>query len=129
MATVKFTCVYAPEALTIKKFLKDANYDNCISYIEITNKLSKNDIYSYEPSAGVVGMYVYKEVIKSIQTKGYTNIFYVLSNMEAETISTIKDFVTEKLHEDDTLEFNCYVPNVVDYEEVNNLFDNMYELN
>jgi len=61
--------------------------------MDIFNKLTKNDYYQYEPSDAVVSSYLMRQLQKAIGRNISTTIFYVLGNLEKETIMEIQDYV------------------------------------
>ena len=93
MLTINF--VYDTNAVIIKKILKDVEYDDIINYIDITNKLIKNDIYSVEPTDFIISSYIMKYLEKSIVQKHSENIYYVLLNFSEEVIMNVADYIYE----------------------------------
>lgn len=133
MLTINF--VYDKNALTVKKFLKTIDCDDVINYMDITNKLTKNDIYSVEPSNAIISSYITKYLEKTIIQKHNRNIFYVLSYFKLETILNIQDFMYELLEDgdiDENILFNAYLrKDIMLHDNVMNVmnkFDNFYEL-
>ena len=61
--------------------------------MDIFNKLTKNDFYQYEPSDAVVSSYLMRQLQNAISRNISTTIFYVLGNLDKETISGIQEYV------------------------------------
>ena len=96
---MEFYCVYAKDALAIKKYLGRVNAKAIkISYIDIYNKLTKNDVYLSEPNEMVVYSKVYALLQKTllVDCNEETKVYYVISDLDKEMIkglrSMIKDF-------------------------------------
>ena len=52
---IEFNFIYSNDALRVKTFLGNVPRSiECINYMDIFNKLTKNDFYQYEPSDAVV---------------------------------------------------------------------------
>lgn len=97
---LEFSFVYSKDATKIKIFLDNIprNID-CINYIDIYNKLSKNDYLQCEPSDAVISSYLIKNLQSTLGTNTVHSIFYVLSNIDDITIHSIQDYIkslTEK---------------------------------
>ena len=73
------------EALTIKKYLNGIEEGEKINYIDIVNKLTKNDYYQYEPSDAVVSSYLIKHLQSAVE-----NIKVDESNTFIDCIVTTK---------------------------------------
>lgn len=96
-----FYCVYARDALAIKRYLgRTASKSVKISYIDVYNKLTKNDVYLSEPNEMVVYSKVYTLLQKTlIECEEETKIYYVISDLDKEMIkglkAMIRDFYTK----------------------------------
>ncbi len=123
---VNFYCIFAKEALVVKKYLKDIDNDDVINYMDIANKLTKNDIYSKEPSDVIIGSYIIKYLEKSIVDKENVNIYYVLSCLDPVIINNIKKYV-KKLSLNN-FKFNAIIKEKECYNEVHSIFDEVFEL-
>ena len=88
-----FNFVYCKDAITIKKYLNELKDAECINYIDIVNKLTKNDYYQYEPSDAVVSSYLIKQLQSALENVNTTDVFYVLSELDDEIINNIKEHV------------------------------------
>jgi len=66
---------------------------NCINYMDIFNKLTKNDFYQYEPSDAVVSSYLMRQLQNAIGRNISTTIFYVLGTLNKETVGGIQNYV------------------------------------
>lgn len=91
---IEFNFIYSKNSLNIRKFLKDGEIEEYISYQDTFNKLTKNDFYSEEPCDVVVNSFLVKELKKEL-TSGRDVLYYVISDLDPETISNIKHFVEE----------------------------------
>lgn len=103
---IQFNFVYANEAIDIKKFLgtipRNISY---VNYIDVVNKLTKNDYYQYEPSVEVVSSYLVKQ-LNIIIDKDPDIIYYVLSDLNEETIEAVKTYVESIT--DKRIKYNLY---------------------
>ena len=78
---IEFNFIYSSDALRVKTFLGNVPRSmECINYMDIFNKLTKNDFYQFEPS-------------DAISRNLSTTIFYVLGNLNKETVGGIKEYV------------------------------------
>jgi hypothetical protein len=91
---IEFNFIYSDDALRVKTFLGNVPRSiECINYMDIFNKLTKNDYYQYEPSDAVVSSYLMRQLQTAIDRNISTTIFYVLGNLNTETVSGIQDYV------------------------------------
>ena len=90
---LKFNFVYSRDAITIKKYLNAIEEGTCINYIDIVNKLTKNDYYQYEPSDAVVSSYLIKQLQVALENVETNEVFYVLSELDEIIINNIKENV------------------------------------
>jgi len=91
---IEFNFIYSNDALRVKTFLGNVPRSiECINYMDIFNKLTKNDYYQYEPSDAVVSSYLMRQLQTAIDRNISTTIFYVLGNLNTETVSGIQDYV------------------------------------
>jgi hypothetical protein len=91
---IEFNFIYSDDALRVKTFLGNVPRSiECINYMDIFNKLTKNDYYQYEPSDAVVSSYLMRQLQNAINRNISTTIFYVLGNLNKDTISGIQDYV------------------------------------
>ena len=81
-----FNFVYAKDALSIKKYLNAIKEGEKINYIDIVNKLTKNDYYQYEPSDAVVSSYLIKQLQSSVENIKVDKVYYVLSQLDKQII-------------------------------------------
>lgn len=119
---MKFNFVYSKDSLALRKVMDGVQSECCISYQDIFNKLTKNDIYSTEPADVVVNSFLIKKLEKEL-CNNHDNLFYIISNLDNEIIENVKHFVREY----DILEFNLYVVNEED--AYCDLFDQVYYVN
>ena len=91
---IEFNFIYSNDAVRVKTFLGSVPRSiECINYMDIFNKLTKNDFYQYEPSDAVVSSYLMRQLQNAISRNISTTIFYVLGNLDEETISSIQEYV------------------------------------
>ena len=91
---IEFNFIYSNDAVRVKAFLGSVPRSiECINYMDIFNKLTKNDFYQYEPSDAVVSSYLMRQLQNAISRNISTTIFYVLGNLDKETISGIQEYV------------------------------------
>jgi hypothetical protein len=95
---MEFYCVYARDALAIKRYLGKVNSKSIkISYIDVYNKLTKNDVYLSEPNEMVVYSKVYTLLQKTLLTEcdEKTKVYYVVSDLDKEMIKGLKNVIKE----------------------------------
>lgn len=95
---MEFYCVYARDALAIKRYLGRVNSKSIkISYIDVYNKLTKNDVYLSEPNEMVVYSKVYTLLQKTLLTECDENakVYYVISDLDKEMIKGLKNMIRE----------------------------------
>ena len=91
---IEFNFIYSNDAVRVKTFLGSVPRSiECINYMDIFNKLTKNDFYQYEPSDAVVSSYLMRQLQNAISRNISTTIFYVLGNLDKETIGSIQEYV------------------------------------
>ena len=91
---IEFNFIYSNDAVRVKTFLGSVPRSiECINYMDIFNKLTKNDFYQYEPSDAVVSSYLMRQLQNAISRNISTTTFYVLGNLDKETISGIQEYV------------------------------------
>ena len=76
--SMKFNFVYSKDSLALRKVLSDLSSDCCISYQDIFNKLTKNDVYSTEPADVVVNSFLIKKLEKKLISE-HQNLYYIIS--------------------------------------------------
>ena len=119
---MKFNFVYSKDSLALRKVLSDLSSDCCISYQDIFNKLTKNDVYSTEPADIVVNSFLIKKLEKELISE-HQNLYYIISNLENEVIENVKHFVKDYIE----AEFFLYIVNEEDLSC--DLFDEIYYVN
>jgi len=120
--SMKFNFVYSKDSLALRKVLSDLSSDCCISYQDIFNKLTKNDVYSTEPADIVVNSFLIKKLEKELIGE-HQNLYYIISNLENEVIENVKHFVKDYIE----AEFFLYIVNEEDLSC--DLFDEIYYVN
>ena len=75
-AIVEFNFIYSKDAVKVKSFLGNVPRNiECINYMDIFNKLTKNDFYQFEPSDAVVSSYLMKQ-LQTVFDRDSLSIFY-----------------------------------------------------
>ena len=97
----------------------------CINYMDIFNKLTKNDFYQFEPSDAVVSSYLMKQLQTVLGRSTTTSIFYVLGNLDELTIKGIKTYV-ESLTPNE-IKYNIYHSPDINVNGSAKLFENVVE--
>ena len=91
---LEFSFIYSKDAAKIKLFLDSIPRNiECISYIEIYNKLSKNDYLQSEPSDAVVSSYLMRHLQSTLSKSTVRSIYYVLGSIDDITIRRIQEYV------------------------------------
>ena len=109
---LKFNFIHSYDILEIKRFIETLPRSLCvINYINIYNKLSKNDYLNEEASDVIVTGYLMKELQEYVNK--VNEIYYVLEHIDYEVISNIKKYnnsLTDKV-----IEYNIYTSiNIID---------------
>lgn len=126
---IEFNCVFAKDALTVRKFLRTVKGDDIINYMEITNKLTKNDIYSEEPSDMVVNSYIVKHLEKSMLEKENKKFYFVLSEMDITIIKNLQDHIDSLCALcDESATYNLHIKEKENYKNIHRLFEKVSEI-
>ena len=120
--SLAFNFVYSKNAITIKKYLGSIEDGDCINYIDIVNKLTKNDYYQYEPSDAVVSSYLIKQLQSVLENVNTGKVFYVLSELDELIINNIKEYVEEWSIKKEK-EYNIHYTEDISLNGVTELFD------
>jgi hypothetical protein len=124
--SIEFNFIYSKDAVRVKSFLGSVPRNiECINYMDIFNKLTKNDFYQSEPSDAVVSSYLMRQLQTVLDRNTTTSIFYVLGHLNEPTIKGIKTYV-ESLTERD-LTYNIYHSPDINVNGTAKLFDNVVE--
>ena len=104
---IEFNFVYSNCALQIKEFLSNVpKKAECINYIEILNKLTRNDYMQEEPSDVVVASYLIKQINSTMAKHDLSEVYYVLNNIDQETLQNVKTHVMNLTHRE--INFGIY---------------------
>ena len=123
---IEFNFIYSKDAVRVKSFLgKVPRNIECINYMDIFNKLTKNDFYQFEPSDAVVSSYLMKQLQTILDRSTTTSIFYVLGNLNERTVIGVKNYV-ETLTDRD-IEYNIYHSPDINVNGTAELFENVVE--
>lgn len=123
---IELNFVYSNDANRVKEFLGNVPRSiECINYMEIVNKLTKNDYYQYEPSDTVVSSYLIRQIQSAFERDSLRSLFYVLGSVEEDVITNIKEY-TQSLT-DIHIQFNLYHSTSIDIKDSFYLFDNINE--
>jgi endonuclease III-like uncharacterized protein len=91
---LEFSFIYSKDAVKIKAFLGSIPRSiECINYMDIYNKLSKNDYLQSEPSDAVVSSYLMRQLQSTVDRSTTRSLFYVLGELNKDVISGIKEYV------------------------------------
>ena len=123
---IEFNFIYSNDALRVKTFLGNVPRSiECINYMDIFNKLTKNDFYQYEPSDAVVSSYLMRQLQNAIGRNISTTIFYVLGSLNKETVGGIQSYV-ESLS-DKSITYKIYHSPDITVNGTAELFDDIIE--
>jgi hypothetical protein len=123
---IEFNFIYSKDAVRVKSFLgKVPRNIECINYMDIFNKLTKNDFYQFEPSDAVVSSYLMKQLQTILDRSTTTSVFYVLGNLNERTVVGVKNYV-ETLTDRD-IEYNIYHSPDINVNGTAELFENVVE--
>ncbi len=124
--SIEFNFIYSKDAVRVKSFLGGVPRNiECINYMDIFNKLTKNDFYQSEPSDAVVSSYLMKQLQTVLDRNTTTSIFYVLGHLNEHTVKGIKSYV-ETLT-DKELIYNIYHSPDINVNGSAKLFENVVE--
>jgi hypothetical protein len=118
---LEFYFVYSKDAVKIKGFIDSIPRNiECINYIDIYNKLAKNDYFQSEPSDAVVSSYLMRQLQTAVGRNSTMNIYYVLGSIEKDVIEGIQSYV--KTLTDRDIEFKIYHTSEVQLNGMKRLF-------
>ena len=124
--SIEFNFIYSKDAVKVKTFLGTVPRNiECINYMDIFNKLTKNDFYQYEPSDAVVSSYLMRQLQTVLDRNTTTSIFYVLGHLNEPTVEGIKTYV-ESLTDRDLI-YNIYHSPDINVNGTAKLFKNVVE--
>ena len=104
---LEFYFVYSKDAVKIKGLIDSIPRNiECINYIDIYNKLAKNDYFQSEPSDAVVSSYLMRQLQTVVSRSSTLNVYYVLGSIERDVIEGIQSYV--KTLTDRDIEFKIY---------------------
>jgi len=123
---IEFNFIYSKDAVKVKSFLGNVPRNiECINYMDIFNKLTKNDFYQFEPSDAVVSSYLMKQLQIVLDRSTTTSIFYVLGNLNESTVEGIKRYVESLTAKE--LQYNIYHSPDINVNGSAKLFENVVE--
>ncbi len=123
---IEFNFIYSKDAVKVKTFLGNVPRNiECINYMDIFNKLTKNDFYQSEPSDAVVSSYLMKQLQTVLDRNTTTSIFYVLGNLSEPTVKGIKSYVESLTNKE--IEYNIYHSPDINVNGSVKLFKNVVE--
>ena len=124
--SIEFNFIYSKDAIKVKSYLCTVPRNiECINYMDIFNKLTKNDFYQFEPSDAVVSSYLMKQLQTVLDRTTTTSIFYVLGNLNEHTVKGIKTYV-ESLTDKEFI-YNIYHSPDINVNGSAKLFENVVE--
>ena len=122
---IEFNFIYSKDAVKVKSFLGNVPRNiECINYMDIFNKLTKNDFYQFEPSDAVVSSYLMIQ-LQTVFDRNAVSIFYVLGNLNEHTVTGIKSYVESLTNNDIT--YNIYHSPDINVNGSAKLFKNVIE--
>lgn len=92
---IRIDCIYFNNTVKLKKFTRTLDQSNLISYIDIANKMSRNDVYSYAPSEITLNFMI-KEALDEVLDHKVQHLFFVLSSMQEETLENLKSYIEQR---------------------------------
>jgi hypothetical protein len=123
---IKINFIYSNDAVKIKSFLnKIPRSIDYVNYIDIINKLTNNDYYQHEPSTEVVSSYLIKELNNIFKKDSTRSIYYVLGNLNEETVNNIKRIILNLT--DKNVRFIIYYDTAYSFDDSSSLFDEVIE--
>ena len=123
--SIEFNFIYSKDAIKVKSYLGTVPRNiECINYMDIFNKLTKNDFYQFEPSDAVVSSYLMKQ-LQTVFDRNAVSIFYVLGNLNEHTVTGIKSYVESLTNNDIT--YNIYHSPDINVNGSAKLFENVIE--
>ena len=123
---IKINFIYSNDAVKIKSFLnKIPRSVDYVNYIDIINKLTNNDYYQHEPSTEVVSSYLIKELNNIFKKDSTQSIYYVLGNLNEETVNNIKRIILNLT--DKNVRFIIYYDTAYSFDDSSSLFDEVIE--
>jgi hypothetical protein len=123
---LEFSFIYSKDAVKIKSFLGSVPKSiECINYMDIYNKLSKNDYLQSEPSDAVVSSYLMRHLQSSIAKTSTRSLYYVLGSLNKETIKGIQSYI-ESLT-DKKIHYKIYYTPDVNINGTASLFNELIE--
>jgi len=123
---LEFYFVYSNDAVKIKSFIDNVPGNiECINYIDIYNKLAKNDYFQSEPSDAVVSSYLMRQLQTVISRNSTQNIYYVLGSIDKNVVNGIQSYI--KTLTSRNVEFKIYHTPEVQLTSVGRLFSEVIE--
>ena len=123
---IEFNFIYSKDAIKVKSYLGTVPRNiECINYMDIFNKLTKNDFYQFEPSDAVVSSYLMKQLQTVLDRSTTTSIFYVLGNLNEHTVKVIKRYVESLTTKE--IKYNIYHSPDINVNGSAKLFENVVE--
>jgi len=123
---LEFYFVYSNDAVKIKSFIDNVPRNiECINYIDIYNKLAKNDYFQSEPSDAVVSSYLMRQLQTVISRNSTQNIYYVLGSIDKNVVNGIQSYI--KTLTSRNVEFKIYHTPEVQLTSVGRLFSEVIE--
>jgi hypothetical protein len=122
---IELNFVYSKDASKVKEFLGNIPRSiECINYMDIVNKLTKNDYYQFEPSDAVVSSYLIRQIQIAFERDTLRSLFYVLGSLDEQVINNIKGYVSTLT--DKSITFNLYYSSIPT-ENYDHLFNDIIE--
>lgn len=118
--------IYSKNAINIKRFILSLPKSAvCINYMDILNRLSKNDYLQLMPSDEVVSTHLMKKLQTTFEKNKPDSLYYVLSDATQEVIGSIFEYI-KYLHKENVKYIFYHTPEV-NVEEIKHLFSEVIE--
>jgi hypothetical protein len=122
---IELNFVYSKDASKVKEFLGNIPRSiECINYMDIVNKLTKNDYYQFEPSDAVVSSHLIRQIQIAFERDTLRSLFYVLGSLDETVINNVKEYVSTLT--DRSIVFNLYYCSI-STENYDHLFNDIIE--
>lgn len=123
--TLKVAGIWCKTKSDFDKYIRQEEYDLVISHNEIYSRLLKSDPSDAEPSDVIISLYIqklFRSIPKKFEGLEEVNIAFLFKNLDGETVSNFKDFISSEFEMD---ELDLIIINRCDYPKkgVLSLFD------
>jgi hypothetical protein len=127
MVDLTVECIICNAPKEFNKFVRssESKSSKVINYVSIRNKLSKSDPYGKDPNDSIVGLTITNELSRSLRSssKRVDNVFYLIRNLDYNTISNFKSMISEITDREFLLNLNILNVKLELDEDTKSLFD------